>query len=911
MSRGETSRGTLTADVALVIQSWDPWLADVTGVAEDDARGRTLGELFPELEARGLLAKVRRVAEVGTVEVIAPAFHEFFIACPLRSPSAYFTHMQQHATIAPLRTGEAIVGISIAVEDVTTRREYERELAAQLASDDEGVRLRAVQALSTREDATGPLAAALEDSSWRVRRAAAQGFATVNDAERARALIDIVRDRHRNSAALNAALSAIAQTPADVLPAVVALLDAPESDAERRTYAALALGLLGRRAAVPALLRRLEDPDANVRFHAVEALGRIGAREAAPALAAVAESRDFSVAFAALDALASIGEPSVAARIVPLLDDELLCTAAADALAHLGGAEVIGPLLQLVHRADDMLLPVAGALATLDRRRGRERDGGVLVAELARTSLTPEIEQAIVAALPTAGPAEMEGLALMLEWRQTGTADQALASLLARADVRRTVADILVARGSAAVAPLLAQLDASDDEVRIAAAAALGQIGNPRATASLAVLLDDATEVAVVAAGALGSIGDPAAFEPLVQHLGHPHAAVRQAVVGALNSLAHPAMPERVREMLGDPSPHVRESAARIAGYFGYAHCVGDMVRLSRDADESVRRVALEQLAQFADSGAAAALVDGLSDAHAGIRAAVVRALARATAVPPLPYLLAACGDRDPWVRYYAARSLCRQAAGAAEPATLTTLTTLALGDDVLPVRIAAIEALGEIGGTAAAGTLASLAADPESSVAVAALAALGTVTGEDVLPALLAALRTGERDRQEAALTSIGERGEAAAVAAVGRIAQSGVDPAIRELAVWALGEIGTPEAAATLIALTADPRRSAAAVAALAALARARESQLPALGAGLEHADVEVRCAVADALARTGSRRAIPFLAAALDDASVVVREAAAAALARIDVIDASVGDDEAMASSTGHGAAFARPR
>lgn len=901
MSRGGVAHGTFTADTALVIQSWDGWLADVTGVAEDDACGRALGDFFPELEARGLLARVQRVADSGSVEVIAPAFHEYFFACSPRTRSAHFTHMQQHATIAPLRAGEAIVGISVTIEDVTVRREHERELAAQLASEDESVRLRAVRALSAEEDATTSLTAALDDDSWRVRRAAAEGFATVHDAAGARALVDMVRERHRDPTALNAALSALAQAAADVLPAVIALFEAPGSDAELRTYAALALGLVGRRGAVPALLRQLDDPDANVRFHVIEALGRIGAREAAPALAAVAESRDFSVAFAALDALALIGEPSVAARIVPLLDDELLCTAAADALARIGGVEVIGPLVELLRRADDTLPSVAGALATLRERLG-DGDGGALVAELACAVLTPAIERKIVAALPTAGPAEMEGLALLLGWCPSETADEALALLLARAGVRRIAANLLVARGSGAIAPLLAQLDAGDGETVKAAAAALGQIANPRATAALAARLDGPTEIAVVAAGALGSVGDAAAFEPLLQHVGHPHPAVRQAVVGALSSLAHPAMPLRIHELLTDPSPHVRESAAKIAGYFGYAHCMDEMLRLGNDPDERVRRVAVEQLAQFADPRATAMIIAALTDASAAIRAAAVRALARTSDVDALPPLLAACGDPDPWVRYYAVRSLSRHGAGAAE----RRLSALAMDDDALPVRLAAIEALGEIGGTAAAAALTSLTADRDSSVAAAALAALGTAEGEDVLPTLLAAFQTSERDRHQAALAALGVRRAGAAVTAVGRIARGETDPEIRALAVHVLGEIGTDAAVTTLIELTADPRRSAAAV---AVLARVGESRLPALGAGLDHEDVEIRCAVADALARTRSRQAIPFLAGALDDVSPTVREAAASALARIDIDDARASDDVAVTRATG--TPFARTR
>lgn len=885
MSGSSTSAGVFTTDTEFVVTSWDAWLSDVTGLAEEAASGRSVSDLFPELATRGLLARLQRVASAGTVEVIAPAFHEYFFASPPRVPSVYFEHMQQHATISPLRAGDAIVGISVAIQDVTARCEHERDLAAQLRSDDEAVRMRAVRGLANEGEAgTASLATALADQSWRVRRAALEGLATPRDTSAAEALIATVRDRHRDPGALNAALTALAHSQADVLPGVVELLDSVQSGSEIRTYAALALGLIGSRAAVPALLRHLGDANSNVRFHVIEALGRVGARETAHALADVAESRDFTVAFAALDALALIGEPSVSDRIVPLLKDELLQTAAADALARTGSVDVAGPLIALLGHTDRSLPETAGAIATLYARLDEDRAGRDLVAEIARSALTPDVEQAIVAALPGAGAAEAEGLALLLGWCRDEAADRGLASLLERPGMQRAAANILASRGTHAAGTLIAALASDQDDTRKAAAAALGQIGSSVAVVPLAELLDGPAEVAIVAAGALGSIGDPDAFEPLVQQLGHPQPAVRQAIVGALSSLAHPAMPARVRELLESSSPHVRESAAKIAGYFGYADCLDQMLLLCTDNDENVRRVVLEQLPNFEGARASAAVTTALATGSASIRAAAVRGLARTSEGVALSHLVAACGDPDPWVRYYAARSLNRSGAIAAAPA----LSTLAISDQVLPVRLAAIEALGALGGSAATSTLASLAADRDSSIAAAALTALAGVKGEQVLPTLLAALQTDERERHEAALVALGRRGDAAAAPAVARIAQAGTDPALRDLAVQVLGKIGTDAGIAALVELTADPRRSAAAIAVLACVT---DAQVASLGAGLGHPDVEVRCAVADALARTGNRLAIRFLALALDDAHASVRSAAASALQRIDVRDTRV--------------------
>ncbi|HEU4721553.1 MAG TPA: PAS domain-containing protein, partial [Gemmatimonadaceae bacterium] len=83
-SAGGTA-GVFTTDAALVVQSWDRWLAAATGLAEEEVRGRPLVELFPELEQRGLLARLRRVSETGEVAVLAPAFHEYLLPCAPRA----------------------------------------------------------------------------------------------------------------------------------------------------------------------------------------------------------------------------------------------------------------------------------------------------------------------------------------------------------------------------------------------------------------------------------------------------------------------------------------------------------------------------------------------------------------------------------------------------------------------------------------------------------------------------------------------------------------------------------------------------------------------------------------------------------------------------------------------------------
>ena len=103
-----------------------------------DVCGKPITAVIPDLETRGLAAAFRRVLEQGSVELLAPALHKYLIPCPPQDPTSTFQHMQQRTVIAPLRDGPKITGLVVTIEDVTSRRQKEKDLANvdTLASDD-------------------------------------------------------------------------------------------------------------------------------------------------------------------------------------------------------------------------------------------------------------------------------------------------------------------------------------------------------------------------------------------------------------------------------------------------------------------------------------------------------------------------------------------------------------------------------------------------------------------------------------------------------------------------------------------------------------------------------------------------------------------------------------------------------
>ncbi|HET7288496.1 MAG TPA: HEAT repeat domain-containing protein, partial [Pyrinomonadaceae bacterium] len=458
----------------------------------------------------GLLKSFQRSLNEGVVEVLAPAFHHYLIPCAPATPAKHFDKMQQRVTIAPLRDDDSIAGLIVTVEDVTERLEHERELAT-------------------------PMLQALSDEDWRVRREAVREASQRAAPEAIAALLNSVVENHHNPSLLNSALQVLAAaSEVDTLSPLVELLHGPNPDL--RMQAALALGEQRDVRAVEALVKALNDHDTNVRYHVIEALGKLKAVEAVDALAEIAESRDFFLSFVALDALAKIGDPHVASRIVPLLDDDLLCEPAINLLGQIGDDSVVAPLTALLNTPTAPTDTIAGALATLSDRYEQQYGEARYIADLTSHEISPIGVQNLLDALEAPGKENLRSIALVLGWLKSPSVARALTRLMGRIDLRDEIIEALARHGSTTVDLLTSQLTAEDLEVRRSAVVALGRIGDASAAPAVVNTLNDES-LAIDAANALAQMGDPSAVDGLLNLIGNNDASIRQAAVSALNSL--------------------------------------------------------------------------------------------------------------------------------------------------------------------------------------------------------------------------------------------------------------------------------------------------------------------------------------------------------------------------------------
>ncbi|MBI5575303.1 MAG: HEAT repeat domain-containing protein [Deltaproteobacteria bacterium] len=408
-----------------------------------------------------------------------------------------------------------------------------------LASSDASKRRGAVEALSNWDErGIYPLVKALSDSHPGVQDAAMRSLIAIGGEAVAWAVLPLLRG---TSIPRNMAMVILKEIGKDAVPLLAPLVK--DKDEDVRKFAIDLIADAGARELEQALTERLSgDPNPNVRAAAAQALGKLGCREALPALIAALKDMEW-IRFTALDALATLKDPAAVEPILSLLSDSSPATrcAAIEALGAIGSPRAGDALLASLGEAErderavylksilrlGVPLPLAcvsGDLLEIFRSEGEWEDRLVALRALVEIA-DEEILRSILdiaGSLDTSNPEEEEILAsikkILGAVRRPETLQRILGDSSLRFRARVVAAEVIGERGLREAVPgLVALLKGDVRDVRRAAASALLRIGDGGAReAFVEAIRDPDGHVRKAAAEALGASGDKAAFGPLL-----------------------------------------------------------------------------------------------------------------------------------------------------------------------------------------------------------------------------------------------------------------------------------------------------------------------------------------------------------------------------------------------------------
>lgn len=195
---------------------------------------------------------------------------------------------------------------------------------------------------------------------------------------------------------------------------------------------------------------------------------------------------------------------------------------------------------------------------------------------------------------------------------------------------------------------------------------------------------------------------DWAAVDEIAPVLDSSESEMRMAAASALGHLGEPRAVPALVEALSDPDPRVRTRVARACGTLGRAGAVSPLETRLDDEAVSVRREAARALGRIATDRALVALLDRIDDSSETVRYVVVGALGESDRPESIGPLATALSDASPLVRRTAVLSIVELLSGAptdrSHEIRETVVETLSRTDDasVLDPLIEILESGGQ-----------------------------------------------------------------------------------------------------------------------------------------------------------------------------------------------------------------------
>lgn len=414
-----------------------------------------------------------------------------------------------------------------------------------------------------------------------------------------------------------------------------------------------------------------------------------------------------------------------------------------------------------------------------------------------------------------------------------------------------------------AAAKLRASLEQEKNPAwRVALINGLGFRADEASLPMLRKLLDDGdADVVCAAAAALGKIGTVDA------------AAALQEAGGNMNPAVHPAVLDA----------YLACATKLVAAGNKDAWEMFEKVFSSKEPKHYILGAMRGLVMALPEDKAAALIVKGLESGDAQMAATAGRLVVEMPGAAAAQAVGAKLAGMAPETKVIVLMALADRADTGAAAAVME-----AVRSNDAAVRLAAIVAMGKVGGSAAVMVLAQAGAAGNAEELAAGRQSLASLRGADVDSAILAGIPQAQAKARCELVRSLATRRAAGAVPTLLDLAVKDADAQVRVEAINAIGVLGDEKQLANLVAILARPQAEsdsraaeAAATSIMARVADAEKRAEPVL-AGLENASGASRVALVRALGRTGSTKALSVLRKALGDENPEIQLAAVRALA-----------------------------
>jgi HEAT repeat protein len=586
----------------------------------------------------------------------------------------------------------------------------------------------------------------------------------------------------------NAALAALERQGPYALAVVEAMLRG--SDPDVVMFGCQVLGHIGTAGSAGDLLRLAQHSHVNIAQAAIEALGRLRVVAAVPVLVQLLE-RELWLQLAAIDALAAIGDARAVGPLLGLMGDEMLARHVVEALARIAAPESLLPLTErlLTSHAVGLQRALLRAIASIVEQ-GHATETLIPAGRVIAADRSPEGVAALLATILRGDQPELEE---PLEERARDDRQRsrggdptvrAAATVVVAAGVRELLP--LVMRwgagqeGAAWLRPLMQRypqvlrpsldelLAHPDAEVRCGVLAA-GRFASTDLDRLRARLADPAEPVRAAAYLVVAELGDEPSVPMLLASLVEGSESEKMAAVTALARMDPAVLEAPLAPLLAEgTAPDLRVAVLRVLEGKSSAALEDRILELARDRSSAVRQAALR-------------VVAGLEGSKAEV------------------LLLRALADRDEAIQVGALDLLIRR------PGARVTDTLLALLHTGDSLRCHVIRALGRLGDVRAAGPLETLFPQAPLHEQLEVVTALVRLSPPVSLPFLRRCLEFPHPEIRRVAAQGVADLATRDDLDLLQRLAED-PDWAVRNQAGQGLGRLGLPAARRTLLDLARD---------------------------------------------------------------------------------------------------------